>query len=115
VKNVVLLAPDIDADVAAAKIFGVVSDPDLTYGAAPQPRRVFPGKEEAAKAARLANLVDFIEVKATAGFFGHSYYTSDPKVSADLVALIRYGLRPGDPGRPLEEIQRPFWRIPAGS
>ena len=29
VKNIVLLAPDIDADVAAAKIFGVVSDPDL--------------------------------------------------------------------------------------
>src|SRR5262249_47170285 len=27
-KNIVLLAPDIDADVAAAKIFGVVSDPD---------------------------------------------------------------------------------------
>jgi esterase/lipase superfamily enzyme len=29
IKNIVLLAPDIDADVAAAKIFGVVSDPDL--------------------------------------------------------------------------------------
>jgi esterase/lipase superfamily enzyme len=41
VKNIVLLAPDIDADVAAAKIFGVVSDPDLPYGAAPQPRKVF--------------------------------------------------------------------------
>ena len=38
-----LLAPDIDADVAAAKIFGVVSDPDLAYGAAPQPRKVFSG------------------------------------------------------------------------
>jgi esterase/lipase superfamily enzyme len=153
VKNVVLLAPDIDADVAAAKIFGVVSDPDLPYGGASQPRKVFPGpglritsymsagdkaltfsqvlygslvrlgradlkqftKEQAATAARLGYLVDFIEVKATAGDLGHSYYTSDPKVSADLVALIRYGLRPGDPGRPLEEIQRPFWRIPPGS
>ncbi len=152
VKNVVLLAPDIDADVAAAKIFGVVSDPDLPYGGASQPRKVFPGpglritsymsagdkaltfsqvlygslvrlgranleqftKEQAARTARLGYLVDFIEVKATAGDLGHSYYTSDPKVSADLVALIRYGLRPGDPGRPLEEIQRPFWRIPAG-
>jgi len=152
-KNVVLLAPDIDADVAAAKIFGVVSDPDLPFGAAPQPRKVFPNlgfritsyvsvgdkaltlsqalygslirvgranlealtKEEAEKAARLAYVVDFVEVKAAAGFLGHSYYTSDPKVSADLVALIRYGLRPGDPGRPLEEIRRPFWRIPTGS
>ncbi len=151
-KNIVLLAPDIDADVAAAKIFGVVSDPDLPYGAAPQPRKVFSGpgvhitsyvspsdkaltlsqylfgsiirlgrlnpelltKEQAAKAARLAYLLDFIEVKATPGFLGHSYFTSDPKVSSDLVALIRYGLKPGQPGRPLEEIQRPFWRIPSG-
>jgi hypothetical protein len=71
-------------------------------------------KEEAARAERLAYLVDFIEVKATPGFLGHSYYTSDPKVSSDLVALVRYGLKPGEPGRPLEEIQRPFWRIPAG-
>jgi esterase/lipase superfamily enzyme len=152
VKNIVLLAPDIDADVAVAKVFGVISDPDLPYGAAPQPRKVLSGpgvritsyvstgdkaltlsqflygslrrvgrldftllsKEEAAKAARLAYLVDFIEVKATPGFLGHSYYTSDPKVSSDLVALIRYGLKPGDPGRPLEEIQRPYWRIPSG-
>jgi esterase/lipase superfamily enzyme len=152
VKNIVLLAPDIDADVAATKIFGVISDPDLPNGAAPQPRKLFPGfgvritsyvstgdkaltlsqflsgslirlgrldftllsKEQAAKAARLAYLLDFVEVKATPGFLGHSYYTSDPKVSSDLVALIRYGLKPGEPGRPLEEIQRPFWRIPAG-
>jgi hypothetical protein len=34
-------------------------------------------------------------------------------VSADLIALIRYGLRPVEPGRPLEEISAPFWRIPA--
>lgn len=152
-KNVVLLAPDIDADVAAAKVFGVVSDPDLPFGAAPQPRKVFPSpgfritlymsagdkaltlsqvlygslirlgranlatltKEEREKSARLAYVADFIEVKATGGFLGHSYYTSDTKVSADLVALIRYGLSPGDPGRPLQEIERPFWRIPAGS
>jgi esterase/lipase superfamily enzyme len=150
-RNIVLLAPDIDADVAAAKIFGVVSDPDLAYGAAPQPRKMFAGpgvhitcyvstgdkaltlsqflfgslirlgrvdlalltKEEAARAERLAYLCDFIEVKATPGFLGHSYYTSDPKVSSDLVALVRYGLKPGEPGRPLDEIKRPFWRIPA--
>jgi esterase/lipase superfamily enzyme len=105
VKNIVLLAPDIDADVAVAKVFGVISDPDLPYGAAPQPRKVLSGpgvritsyvstgdkaltlsqflygslrrvgrldftllsKEEAAKVARLAYLLDFIEVKATWG------------------------------------------------
>jgi hypothetical protein len=64
---------------------------------------------------RLAYLIDFIEVKATPGFLGHSYFTSDPAVSSDLVALVRYGLKPGEPGRPLEEIQRPFWRIPTGT
>ena len=32
----------------------------------------------------------------------------------DVLALIRYGLKPGEPGRPLEEMRRPFWRIPAG-
>jgi esterase/lipase superfamily enzyme len=148
--NVVLLAPDIDADVAAMKIFGVVSDPDLAYGSTPQPRKVFSGPgvhitsyvswgdkaltlsqflfgslvrlgridvtkvgtEQGAKAARLAYLLDFIEVRGTPGFLGHSYFTSDPAVSSDLVALIRYGLKPGEPGRPLEEIKRPFWRIP---
>lgn len=151
IANIVLLAPDIDADVAAAKIFGVVSDPDLAYGAAPNPRGVFPPpgvhitsyvshrdkaltlsqflfgslvrlgrvevalltKEQAAKALRLGYLVDFIEVEGTPGFLGHSYFTSDPAVSSDLIAMIRYGLAPGAPGRPLEEIQRPFWRIPA--
>ena len=46
-------------------------------------------------------------------FLGDSYFTSDPAVSSDLIAMIRYGLAPGAPGRPLEEIQRPFWRIPA--
>ena len=149
-KNIVLLAPDIDADVAAAKIFSVVSDPDLAYGAAPQPRKVFSGPgvhitayvsssdkaltlsqflfgslvrlgrvdvaqlrtEQVAKVARLAYLVDFIEVKGTRDFLGHSYFTSDPAASSDMVALIRYGLKPGEPGRPLEEIRRPFWRIP---
>jgi esterase/lipase superfamily enzyme len=149
VTNIVLLAPDIDADVASAKIFGVVSDPDLHFGAAPNPRGVFPPpgvhitsyvshrdkarrlsavrelvrlgrldvalltKEQAEKARGLAYLVDFIEVQGTPGFLGHSYFTSDPDVSSDLIAMIRYGLAPGAPGRPLEEIQRPFWRIPA--
>jgi len=32
-------------------------------------------------------------------------------VSADLVSLVRYGLEPAAPGRPLQEISRPFWKI----
>ncbi len=68
-------------------------------------------QEELAKARAVASFATFIEVPETAGFIGHSYFVSDPAVSADLVALIRYGLAPGDPGRPLEEISRPFWKI----
>jgi hypothetical protein len=28
------------------------------------------------------------------------------------MAVLRYGLRPNEPGRPLEEIERPFWQLP---
>ena len=66
-----------------------------------------------AAVAALAYLVGFIEVETTPGFRAHGYFTSDPAVSSDLIAMIRYGLAPGAPGRPLEKIQRPFWRIPA--
>ncbi|ESQ17253.1 MAG: hypothetical protein N838_23870 [Thiohalocapsa sp. PB-PSB1] len=34
-------------------------------------------------------------------FFGHSYFESNPRVSADLVKLMRNGTLPGQPGRPL--------------
>lgn len=45
-------------------------------------------------------------------FLGHGYFTTDPAVSADLVALIRYGLAPGDAGRALHPVRPPFfWAI----
>jgi len=59
------------------------------------------------------HLVDLIEVDENTGAFGHGYFLSNPAVRSDLLALIS-GLKPGDPGRPLVEIRRPFWRI-AGS
>jgi esterase/lipase superfamily enzyme len=58
-----------------------------------------------------AGLADFIEVDASTDTFGHGYFLSNPAVSSDLVAMIRYGLKPGDPGRPLVEIKKPYWRI----
>jgi sugar/nucleoside kinase (ribokinase family) len=59
------------------------------------------------------HLVDLIEVDENTGAFGHGYFLSNPAVRSDLLALIS-GLKPGDPGRPLVEIRRSFWRI-AGS
>ncbi len=36
VGNIILAAPDIDIDVAFARLMGIPSDPDLAYGSAPQ-------------------------------------------------------------------------------
>jgi hypothetical protein len=33
-------------------------------------------------------------------------------VSADIIAMLRYRLQPNDPGRLLNEVVRPFWRVP---
>jgi hypothetical protein len=44
--------------------------------------------------------------------FGHSYFTSNPRVSSDLIQLIRYGKGPGDPGRDLVKTGRVTWRFP---
>lgn len=149
--NVVLVAPDIDADVALTKIFRVFSDPDLPFGGKPRPGAVIPpspglevtvyvSPDDKALAAadwivgsiaRLGRIdttlftpdqieaigrlgaVNIIQVRGTTDFFGHSYLTSNPQVSADIIAMLRYGLRPNEPGRPLEQIIGPFWRVPA--
>ncbi len=147
--NVILAAPDIDADVAPTKIFKVLSDPDLPYGSAPDPEVVIrptPGfhltmyvsPDDKALAtsgwlfgslarfgrvnaamfspkdiaeARKAALFDVVQVTDVSGFIGHSYFHDDPRVSADIVALLRYGLKPNDSGRPLVEIAKPFYRV----
>jgi esterase/lipase superfamily enzyme len=151
IANVVLMSPDMDSDVAIAKMFGVFSDPDLPFGKAANPRLVFPhsdlrltvytsdtdkaltvaeylmgslrrlgrldetlmDKEALAWSRGIASFTAVIQVLSTPGFIGHSYFLSDPAVSADLVGVVRYGLGPGDPGRPLEEIVRPFWKLPS--
>ncbi len=72
------------------------------------------GPEARALRADPGHLVDLIEVDDNTGAFGHGYFLSNPAVRSDLVALIRYGLKPGDPGRPLVEISKAFWRIAGG-
>jgi esterase/lipase superfamily enzyme len=148
--NVVLMAPDIDVDVAVAKTLAVLSDPDLPYGAAPNPGMAFeltPGFQFTAyvspddralaasswlfgsllrlgridaslvtprqiEQARRVGMFDVVQIDGTTDFFGHGYFRSNPRASADLIAMLRYGLRPNHPGRPLEEVARPFWRLP---
>jgi esterase/lipase superfamily enzyme len=149
--NVVLMAPDIDADVALSKIFKVLSDPDLPFGATadagavlePTPHfkvTIYVSPDDKALAtsgwlfgslARLGRIaaamltpheleqinafgaVDVVEVRGRTDFFGHSYFLSNPVVSADIIAMLRYGLRPNEPGRPLQQLAAHFWRVPA--
>ena len=42
IANVVLVAPDLDADAALTKIFNVFSDPDIYFGDDPAPSAVLP-------------------------------------------------------------------------
>jgi esterase/lipase superfamily enzyme len=147
--NVVLMAPDIDADVAPVTILAIVSDPDLPYGTVANPQVVIKpspgfhitvyvspddkalaasgwlfgsiarlGRVQASmmtpqqiEQARTLGILDMIQVGGTTDFFGHGYFHSNPRASSDLIAMLRYGLQPNQPGRPLEEIKRPFWRI----
>jgi esterase/lipase superfamily enzyme len=149
VGHVILMAPDIDADVALAKIFKVFSDPDLPFNGRANPRvalepspefkiTIYASPDDQALAtsgwlfgsiARLGRVdaamltphqideirtfgeVDVIQVRGSTDPFGHSYFVSNPEVSADIIAMIRYGLKPNEPGRPLTEVVRPFWRV----
>jgi esterase/lipase superfamily enzyme len=150
IANVVLVAPDLDGDVAITKIFKVFSDPDLPFGEKAEPGALVPPasglkvtlyvspddkaiamagwlfgsiarlgridaamlKPEQITAIGMLRAVDIIQVRGTTDFFGHSYFVSNPRVSADIVAMLRYDLQPNEPGRPLEQIAGPFWRVP---
>jgi esterase/lipase superfamily enzyme len=45
-------------------------------------------------------------------FFGHSYFTSNPEVSSDLIEMIRYGKQLGKPGRELIQTGPVTWKFP---
>jgi esterase/lipase superfamily enzyme len=44
--------------------------------------------------------------------FGHSYFTTNPRVSSDLIAMLRYGKRLGEPGRELIQTGKVTWKFP---
>ncbi len=46
--------------------------------------------------------------------YGHSYFRTNPRVSSDLFLMLRYGLPPGSPERPLEKLAPGFYKIPPG-
>jgi len=147
-RNVVLLSPDIDTDIASLRLGVGLSDPDsvpdwsvrrgttaraapgfrLTIYASPKDRALllshvlFRGYRRVGRAGvddMPAEMQDFFakwgrfelivyEGKRTDAF-GHGFFTTNPLVSSDLVQLIRFGKRPGDPGRPLREVGPVTW------
>jgi esterase/lipase superfamily enzyme len=44
--------------------------------------------------------------------FGHAYFSTNPRVSSDVIQLLRYGKKPGEPGRELERVGPVVWRFP---
>jgi esterase/lipase superfamily enzyme len=44
--------------------------------------------------------------------FGHSYFTTNPEVSSDVIQLIRYGKRLGDPAREPVQTGPVTWEFP---
>jgi len=147
-RHLVLMSPDIDAQVARAQLEIFASDPDLTTRwrsadlpkflsgrftiyASPKDRALLLSKILFRSQERVGELtpekisettkdyfatlgnIDIVvfEGKRT-DLFGHSYFTSNPQVSADLVELIRNGTPPGDPGRPLMRTGKITWEFP---
>lgn len=44
--------------------------------------------------------------------FGHSYFTTNPRVSSDVIEMLRYDKRLGEPGRELVQVGPVVWKFP---
>lgn len=60
--------------------------------------------------------VDYIvyQAKRPHLFASPSHLLNDPTVSSDLIQLIRYNKRPGEPGRPLKKLGPVLWSLAEG-
>jgi len=146
--NVILVAPDIDEDVAIQKFEVFVSDPDVlahwpsqldpptlsgrfTVYSSPQDRALRVSRMLFRSRARTGQLsadeapleeqqrlekwekFDLILYQGLrTDLFGHAYFVTNPRVSSDLIELLRYGTKPGEPGRSLEQIGPVLWTFP---
>jgi len=79
-----------------------------------QRRGTDPTEEEIGRMKANAARVTVVNFEGGSTGFGHNYFRTNPAVSSDLVLMIRYGLKPGEAGRPLEHIGLSFWRVPEG-
>jgi len=137
IANFIMAAPDLDVQVVSQRIGGerlalevdqgvLYSSPDdkaigiaETLFASPQGRLGTLDISELTKTEldRLkvnSSRITVVNFQGKSTGYGHSYFRTNPAVSSDLVLIIRYGLKPGDSGRPLEHIGANFWRVPPG-
>lgn len=70
--------------------------------------------ERERKIFRAVGNVHIVEVRGATDTFRHEYFHSSPEASTDLVLVLRDGLEPGTPDRPLIHEQGNFWSIPRG-
>ena len=142
--NIVLAAPDLDAQVASQRIIGdylAWSADRFTIYASPEDSAIgWSRKLFASPAGRVGNLkIDDMTPEtreqmekgnanlAVVNFFptsdnkitgkdgfGHSYFRNAPTVSSDLIIMLRDDADAGSPERPLESLGAKFWRVPAG-
>jgi esterase/lipase superfamily enzyme len=149
IDNVVLLAQDIDVEVAEQQMRVVNANPDMvtlwphaymprliegrwTIYASPQDRALSVSRflfrsryrmgqidpdelreDDTSSLYRDWGKLDVIVYRGKrTDRFGHAYFLSNPQVSSDLIQLIRYGTKPGEPGRPLKRVSSIAWIFP---
>jgi hypothetical protein len=64
---------------------------------------------------RLGNIDLIVYEGKRTDAFGHSYFTTNPQVSSDVVQLLRYRRAPGEPGRELVRRGPIVWEFPTSA
>ena len=131
IKNLVMAAPDLDFEVIQQRLMAEQFGPaigNITIYTSRQDKalrlsqyimsglrfgRVASSDIELneRKVFAAAGNVDFIQVPKSRRFLGHSYFHSNPAVSADLIQLIRKDATPGSNERNLLSLGDNFWQI----
>ena len=131
IANLVLAAPDLDAEVAGQRLFGekvglgvgrltiYASQGDKALGFAEtlfgSIYRLGRASEETLPIAasdyiHRQDYVDIVDNQVSADFFGHGYFHSHPASSSDLILVLRYDLQAGtEHGRPLKPGGANIW------
>jgi esterase/lipase superfamily enzyme len=131
--NMVLAAPDMDLDVVTIQMNGdrafdsvermtiYVSPHDKAIGLS---QWIFGGDlrvgdmsvadvnpVQKSNTALRKDHFSLVVAKIKASGVGHSYYRLNPAVESDLIQLLRYGVAPGAPGRPLKPLIPGMWTL----